>query len=450
MKNTEKLLETNLESLIKEKTAKIAVIGLGYVGLPTAAKFSEAGFSVVGIDINKKLVDQINTGTIHTKELGLDALICNVTKKGKFQASADVSSSLSEVNVIVICVQTPVGSNNKPDLSFIKNACESLSLYLAKNQLVIIQSTVPPGTTKSLIIPALEKTGLKCGKDFWLAYCPERMAPGNGLSDLSTSTRLIGAFNPESSRYAYELFKSITNGQLQLTNVESAELSKLAENTFRFVNIAFANELALICKEMGVDALEVIRLANTHPRVNIHKPGCGAGGPCLSKDTHLLLNCFSSNMTDLGLINSATKINEFMPKYVVTLASDALSAKSKKMSTSKIVVLGTAYKGEVDDARDSPAKSIIEELVKNGANIAVFDPYCKESYGQKMAKTIEEAVTGADCIIVATDHKLFATLDLVQIRKLMNKDPVIVDGRRIINACDAKQLGFTYITASSA
>jgi UDP-N-acetyl-D-mannosaminuronic acid dehydrogenase len=450
LKKIEKLIETNLESLIKEKHAKIAVIGLGYVGLPTAVKFSEVGFSVLGIDINQKLIDQLNQGVIHTKEVGLDNLIAHVVKNGKFKASAVFSSALRDVNVIITCVQTPIGSNNKPDLTYLKKACESLSLYLTKNQLVIIQSTVPPGTIKSLIIPTLEKTGLKCGTDFWLAYCPERMAPGNGLNDLSTSTRLIGAYNSDSSRYAYELFSAITDGKLQLTNVESAELSKLAENTFRFVNIAFANELALICKELGVDALEVIRLANTHPRVNIHKPGCGAGGPCLSKDTQLLLDCYTSKSVNLGLIHSAAKINEFMPKYVVSLAENALAAKSKTMPFSKVVVLGTAYKGEVDDARDSPARSIVEELVKSGAKTAIFDPYCKESYGQKMAKSIDEAVTDADCIIVATDHKVFSTLDLAQIKKLMHANPVIVDGRRIINAGDAKQLGFTYITTSSA
>jgi UDP-N-acetyl-D-mannosaminuronic acid dehydrogenase len=276
------------------------------------------------------------------------------------------------------------------------------------------------------------------------------MAPGNGLSDLSTSTRLIGAYNPESASLAYELFSLITQGKLQLTNIESAELSKLAENTFRFINIAFANELSLICKGLGVDALEVIKLANTHPRVNIHTPGCGAGGPCLSKDTQLLLDCYNSTIDNLGLISSSVKINDFMPKYVASLAENAIVSKSKKLPLSKIAVLGTAYKGDVDDARDSPAKGVIAELVKAGVQIIVFDPYCKESYGQKMAETVDEAVKDADCIIVVTDHKVFSTLNLSHVKKLMKDDPVIVDGRRVINAAAAKQLGFEYITASSA
>jgi UDP-N-acetyl-D-mannosaminuronic acid dehydrogenase len=449
LKNVEKLLEPNLGLLIREKHAKIAVVGLGYVGLPTAVKFAEVGFSVLGIDINTKLIDQLNQGTFCTKELGLDKLIDKVKKNGNFKVNAGFSASLSSANILVICVQTPIDSANKPDLTFIKKACDNVSQYLTKHQLVIIQSTVPPGTIKNIIVPTLEKTGLKCGDDFWLAYCPERMAPGNGLSDLSTSNRLIGAYNSESASLAFELFSLVTDGKLQLTNIESAELSKLAENTFRFINIAFANELSLICKGLGVDALEVIKLANTHPRVNIHKPGCGAGGPCLSKDTQLLLDCYNSKIDDLGLISSAVKINNFMPKYVVSLAENALVSKKKKMQLSKIAVLGTAYKGDVDDARDSPAKYVVGELIKLGAQIVVFDPYCKESYGQKMAVTIDDAVTGADCIIVVTDHTVFSTLNLSKIKILMKDDPIIIDGRRIINATAAKQLGFEYITASS-
>jgi UDP-N-acetyl-D-mannosaminuronic acid dehydrogenase len=300
------------------------------------------------------------------------------------------------------------------------------------------------------VLPLLEgKSGLKCGVDFWLAYCPERLAPGNVLHDLTANTRLIGTYDLESAILAKTFFGLITKGELLTTSILLAEVAKLAENAFRYVNISFANELALICKQMSVDVEEVIRLANTHPRVNIHKPGCGAGGPCLSKDTHLLLNSTKSSKFRANLISAAIKLNNEMPRYVVDIAVEALNRIGKDAADSKIVVFGTAYKGGVNDSRGSPSEGIIRELKRRQARIVVFDPNCDESFGELKAKNLKEAVEGADCIIIATDHKEFCDLNLVDVKRLMKKNPIIVDGKRIISPAIARSLGFEYVALSS-
>jgi UDP-N-acetyl-D-mannosaminuronic acid dehydrogenase len=274
------------------------------------------------------------------------------------------------------------------------------------------------------------------------------MAPGNGLNDLGANARLIGAYDSESGVLGSALFKLATNGKLLMTDIPSAEVSKLAENTFRFVNIAFANELALICKQIGVDANEVIELANTHPRVNIHQPGCGAGGPCLSKDTHLLLSSIKLSTSKVEVISAAIRLNSKMPRYIANLAVDALCKKGKTVSKSKIAIFGTAYKGDVDDSRDSPAEEIIRELKKRKATLVVFDPNCSESFGEKKASSATEASMEADCIIIATDHKEFFELNLSAIKKLMKENPIIVDAKRTISPAEAKLQGFEYVTTS--
>lgn len=274
------------------------------------------------------------------------------------------------------------------------------------------------------------------------------MAPGNGLKDLQTNGRLIGGYNQESTELAAEFIKTFTKGQVQITDLATAEVSKLAENAFRYVNIAFANELALLCKEIGADVVEVIRLANTHPRVNIHKPGCGAGGPCLSKDTHLLLNSVRSKNFKPEVILAAIRLNRYMPRHVAELAIDSLSKAGKSVTYSKIAIFGTAYKGDVNDARDSPAEGIINELKAKHANIVVYDPYCDESFGEKKAKSITEAVKGTDCIIIATDHKTFCKLNLRKIKLLMEENPIIVDGKRMVNPSKAEEIGFKYVAVS--
>jgi UDP-N-acetyl-D-mannosaminuronic acid dehydrogenase len=446
-----KELSARLLDMINRKTAKITVIGLGYVGLPTAALFANIGFQVMGFDKNQKIVSQINNSNIQTKEPDLEKIVINSHKKGLLNATSVSSEALSEADVLIVCVQTPVDAEGNANLSFLRSASENISKFLKKGSLVVIQSTVPPKTIGTLIVPLLEKDRrVKCGVDFWLAYCPERLAPGSGLLDLAANSRLIGAYDSESAVLCGALFQLATSGKLLITDIASSEVSKLAENTFRYVNIAFANELALICKQINVDVNEVIRLANTHPRVNILKPGCGAGGPCLSKDTHLLLTSNNQNLSKIEVIPAAIKLNSNMPKYIAELAVNAIRQKGKTVSKSKIAVFGTAYKADVDDPRDSPTEGIIRELKKSKATLVVFDPYCTESFGEQKADSIAEAAKDADCIIIATDHTPFLKLNLSEIKSLMKEKPVLVDGKRIISPPEARCSGFEYVATSCA
>ena len=439
------LLQESLLEMIKNRNADIAVVGLGYVGLPSAALFANSGFRVTGLDINQEIVNEINNGSLRSKEVGLENLIAKAHKKGLLNAMGMSPKALGKANIVIICVQTPLDKLGNANLSFLKEACEVLSQALRKDKLIILQSTVPPQTIETIIVPILEKgSRLKCGLDFWLSYCPERMAPGTGLDDLKRNTRLIGGYNAKSAVLTTELYKCATDGKLLVTDIPIAEISKLAENAFRYVNIAFANELALICGCLDVDVNEVIKLANTHPRVNIHQPGCGAGGPCLSKDSHLLLDAVKYCNCEVDLLVAAVKLNNRMPKHVVEIASNALGKIGKDVANSRIAVFGTAYKGGVNDSRESPAEGVVMELRKRQARIVTFDPNCNQSFGEMKAKNLEEAVSETDCIIVTTDHKEFCDLDLPKIKLMMRRNPIIVDTKRIINPSAAKSCGFTY------
>jgi UDP-N-acetyl-D-mannosaminuronic acid dehydrogenase len=292
-------------------------------------------------------------------------------------------------------------------------------------------------------------SGLRCGSDFWLSYCPERLAPGNGLEDFTMNSRLIGAYDQESAALSKALFGCVTKGNLIVTDIGSAEISKLAENTFRFVNIAFANELARICKHIDVDVKEVIKLANTHPRVNIHQPGAGAGGPCLSKDSKMLYNTSKVGAFKAAVIPAAIKVNADMPRYIADLAMEGLKKAGKKPTKCKVVIFGTAYKGDVDDYRDSPAEIIISTLKKRHVNVVVYDPICSESFGAVRVLDLKTAVKKADCIIIACEHRQFYDLDLFEVGHLMNQRPLIVDAKRVIDPSKAKLCGFDYLTTSA-
>jgi UDP-N-acetyl-D-mannosaminuronic acid dehydrogenase len=308
--------------------------------------------------------------------------------------------------------------------------------------LVVLSSTVPPGTMQTLVKPKLESlSGLKADIDFYLAYVPERIAPGNTLKEFVESPRLVGGVGPNSTKIAAELFRTVCRTVIE-TDASTAEIAKLAENTFRDINIAYANQLALICEQQGVDVKKVIELANTHPRVNIHTPGPGVGGPCLTKDPYLLLHL--SKLVDHDIIKTARKINDYMPKHMVKLTLQALKNTGKDIKGSKIAILGTAYKANVDDPRESPSKPIIQELTKLGAKVKAHDPQCKETFGAERANSLQEALKDSDCIIVVTDHIEFKNLDLQEIKMLMNDNPAIIDGRRRVNPHEAEKLGFIY------
>ena len=439
-------MREELIAKIREKEAKIAVVGLGHVGLPTAAIFASAGFQVVGADLNPEIVETVSQGKSHIKEAGLSELVEEGIKGGKLKVTTDVLRALRGANIFFICVETPLTRDKRPDLNYIEKACKDAAKGLTKGKLVIIESTVPPRTTKDFVAPMLEKeSGLRCGEDFWLVHCPERILPGNALQELVENPRMVGGYNRESAEVVAELFRMVMKGEVLVTGSTSAEVAKLAENTFRDVNIAFANELALICEQVGVDVMEVVRLANTHPRVSIHKPGCGVGGPCLPKDPYLLLHCVKGKVFKSRLIEPSRELNDSMPKYTAELVIRALKKAGKDIKNSRVAVLGVAYKGEVDDARNSPTEKIVRELISLGSRVVVYDPYSAESFGAERAEDLIEAVKKADCIVITTDHRAFRELNLGKIKGLMNEKSAIVDGRRVVNPAEAEKLGFAYL-----
>ena len=438
-------MKLELIEKFRKREARIAIVGLGRVGLPTAAVFADAGYHVIGVDVRSDVVQAVSLKKIRTKEPGLEDLLKKAVNLGRLKALVDTVHAVRECDVVIVCVQTPLDGQRRPDLAYLKSACKDVAQGLSKGKLVIVESTVPPGTMKNVVVKILEKeSGLRCGVDFWLVYCPERITSGKILREFAMSSRIVGSFDKDSACVAAELLKTVIGGDLSLTDCGSAEVAKLAENTFRDVNIAFANELALICEQVGVDVKEVIRLANTHPRVRIHSPGCGVGGPCLTKDPYLLLSSRGSEDVEPGIIEASRKMNDFMPSHAVRLVVKGLREAGKEVKNSRVAVLGVAYKGETDDASNSPAEQIINELRNSGAEVVVYDPFCEESFGARKFKGLHEALEGADCLVTATDHKLFQKLSLQKIKELMSERPVIVDGRLIFKPLEARKLGFTY------
>lgn len=437
---TEKLVQ-----LIRRRETCITVIGLGRVGLPVAAVYAEAGHHVIGVDVKRALVESVSSETIHMTEPGLELLIKRAVASGKLETTTSLVQAVKKSDIIIVCVQTPLARGRKPNMTYLEKACKNIARALSKGKLVVVESTVPPGTMKNIVAKILEeRSSLKCDKDFWLAYCPERIAPGKILQEFSESARTVGGFDAKSTEIAVELLKTVTKGSILVADCATVELAKLAENAFRDVNIAFANELALISEKAGADVMEVIRLANTHPRVQIHKPGPGVGGPCLTKDPFLLLHPLEKISVDSKVILAARRLNDNMPEHIVELVIQGLRKIGKKVKGSKIGVLGVAYKGDTNDASNSPAERIISMLMGYGAKIVVYDPFCDESFGGEKVKDIAKVFMGSDCIVVATDHATFRKLELKKLKALMPQKPIIVDGKRVVDPEKAKEMGFFY------
>jgi len=419
---------------------KVCVIGLGYVGLPSAVVFASRGFSVVGVDVDESKVEVVNSGRCYLREPGLDVLLREAVSRGFLRATTDAVGAVRESDAVIIAVPTPV-KEGVADLSYLKQALLAVREGLHRGLLVVIESTIPPGTTVNFVKPLLEESGLRVEEDFYLAHVPERIAPGKAIHELLHEPRVVGGVGPRSTEKALELYSRV-NSKLYPTDATTAEFVKLAENTYRDLNIAFANLLALMAEKLGVDVYEAIRLANTHPRVNIHMPGAGVGGPCLTKDPYMLASLYRE-FWGTQLIELARKINEYMPRHTVEIVERALRDVGLGIRDAKIAVLGAAYKGGVDDTRESPAKYIVRELLEKGARVVVYDPYTSESFGAERADSLEDTVRDADVVMIVTDHPEFKSLDLESVAKLV-RHRVIVDGRRVVEPHQAVKHGFKY------
>lgn len=393
---------------------RICVLGLGYIGLPTSLIFADNGWEVTGVDVNANVIETLRNGEVHIKEPGISKMLETVTfNKNTFTASYEPMIS----DVYIITVPTPL-INNSADLSYVKQATKTIVPFLKKGNIVIIESTIPPRTTRDVVLPILEESGLKGGIDFYLAHCPERVLPGSILQELVENNRIVGGINDISAKKAAEVYNTFVTGEVLETVAESAEMSKLMENTYRDVNIALANELQKITNNLGIDALEIIKLANYHPRVNIHSPGPGVGGHCLAIDPYFIIE---KDLVNTELISQARGINESMPSYLVELLSTDIG------NDSKIAVFGLAYKGNVDDIRNSPSIEIVNELIKAGFSVKVHDPYIDQTKIDIPLTNREETVKDADVLLVLTDHDCFQDLKWIK-----SKNIVIIDTKNCV------------------
>ena len=404
---------------------KICIMGQGYIGLPTAALFTRNHCEVVGVDINEQIVENLNKGIIHIEEPGISDIIKNAVKNKVYTASL----TPEKADAFIITVPTPyIVENYSCDLSYVITACETIIPYIEKGNTVIIESTIAPMSTDETIKPIFEKAGFTIGEDLYLAHCPERVLPGRIIEELIHNDRIIGGVTPECAVKASEVYGQFVEGDLMLTEAKTAELSKCMENTFRDVNIALANELAKICAEIGVNALDVIEMANKHPRVNLHSPGPGVGGHCLAIDPYFI---YAKAPETAKIIKLARDTNNSMPDFVCEYVN-------KIISEGKIAVFGVSYKGNTGDDRESPAYEIIAKL-STKYEIAIHDPHIENPN----FVSFEEAVKDANLILVLCDHNEFKDMDYDYINKSMAKS-VIFDTKNIIKEVPSEIKLFNY------
>jgi len=413
-----------LQQKIKDKKAVIGIIGLGYVGLPLAVAFAKEGFKVLGLEQNPKRRGSINRGKSYINDVKDEDL--------STLRVIDDYSPLKKADAICICVPTPLDKNKQPDISHVRSVAENLSKIIQKGQLIILESTTYPGTTEEVVGPILERSGLKAGRDFFLAFSPERIDPGNKKFTLRQIPKVAGGINRESTRLAALLYGQIVDLVHEVSSPRVAEMEKLLENVFRSVNIALINEMAILCKKMKIDIWEVIEAAKTKPYgFTPFYPGPGIGGHCIPLDPFYLAWKAKEYEINTKFIELAGEINEGMPEYVVSLISDALNRKGKSLKGSHILLLGMAYKKDISDTRESPALKILEILHRREAEVAYNDPYIArvEFNGShlKSAPLKPARLKKCDCVVITTDHSDYDYGEIVK------HAPLIVDTRNAIS-----------------
>ncbi|HUW13270.1 MAG TPA: nucleotide sugar dehydrogenase [Anaerolineae bacterium] len=399
---------------------KVCVLGLGYIGLPTAAMFATHGLQVVGVDINGSVVDMLNNGEIHIEEVGLRALVREAMVSGRLA----VQSAPERSDAFIIAVPTPVRADKAADMRAVTAAAESIVPHLCRDNLVVLESTSPPRTTVDLVRPILERSGLRAGEDFLLAYSPERVLPGRILEELVENARVIGGINPASAEAGRDLYLAFVQGEISLTDATTAEMVKLMENTYRDVNIALANEFALVAEQTGVDVWQAMHIANHHPRVHILQPGPGVGGHCIAVDPWFIVQAAPASTP---LIQAGRKVNDAMPRHVVGLVKRAVEGCEQPV----IACLGLTYKANVDDIRQSPAVEVVRMLQEEGFQVRAYDPYAGARVLPCQVASLLDAVTGSDCLVILTDHRAFDSLSPGQIGPLM-RTKIVVDTRNCL------------------
>ena len=422
-----------LEKKILQHRAKIGIIGLGYVGLPLAVEFAKAGFEVTGIEIDKHKVGMIARGECYIQDVK-ESELKELVRNGKLKATEDFSI-LKEIDAISICVPTPLRKTRDPDISYILAAVEEIAKYIHKGQLIVLESTTYPGTTREIILPKLISKKFQVGKDFYLAFSPERIDPGNKMYTLKKIPKIVGGITRECTRVAYLLYKQIIDQVVVVSTTESAEMVKLLENTFRIVNVGLVNEIALICDRLKLDTWEVIDAAATKPFGFMpFYPGPGLGGHCVPVDPHYLSWKLKSLNFYARFIELAGEINSKMPEFLVSKIDAALNERKKSIKGSKILVLGVAYKSDVSDTRESPALDVMRLLKERGGKVVYNDPYVPQVEGLKSIPLTRSSLRNADCVVITTAHSDYDYKEIVENAKL------VIDSRNATKGIKSKKI----------
>ncbi|MGC9469395.1 MAG: nucleotide sugar dehydrogenase [Anaerolineae bacterium] len=416
-----------LKALIADRSAELGVIGLGYVGVPVAASFADAGFSVTGVDLKRDRVSKIAAGVspIEGQEPGLAELVSRVVGTGYLRATTDYEA-LRDCDVVIICVETPVDADHRPRYRALESALRSLGPVMKSQTLVIVESTLAPGTMASLVKPILEAaSGKRAGEDFYLGHCPERVMPGKLLSNLHSVSRVCGGDTPETAEVMLSLYRHVVEADLDPTDCVTAELVKTTENAYRDVNIAFANEVALICEAVGGDVWKVRELVNKSPGRHMLVPGAGVGGHCIPKDPWLLAYQAQELGVPIRLIHAARAVNDSMPLHMMDLLEDALAEAGKPLEEARVLVMGYAYLENSDDTRNSPSAVLVDALRTRGAEVVIHDPYVSEYQGDLL-----EMAQSCDAAVVMVKHSVYEDLDWNALTVAL-RHPVLVDGRYV-------------------
>jgi UDP-N-acetyl-D-mannosaminuronic acid dehydrogenase len=418
---------------------------MGYVGIPVAVALANKGFQVIGINRSKPKVDMINNGECPLKgnEPDLPDLLRKLIEEKKLSATQDFSVC-RDAAAILIAVQTPFDTQEmQPKYTALKSAVRDVGKNLSKGSLVVIESTIAPNTMHTVVKPILEEeSGMVAGKDFHLANCPERVMPGRLLQNIKEYDRVVGGINKESAHEAKELYEHITEGELDITDSLTAEVVKTTENAYRDVQIAFANEIALICEKLNLNAFEVRTLVNKCPFRDMHLPGSGVGGHCLPKDSWLLSYGVKDKFTP-RMLALARELNDSMPHHMVELVKEALSEGNVKIESATISILGLAYIGDTDDTRNTPAGPLIKEFMSLGATVRTHDPFVEEYEETEIFSNLDDILKDSDCLVLITSHNDYKNMDLNHIGELM-RTPIIVDGRNIFDKKETLAKGFIF------
>ncbi len=412
---------------LNERSAVVGVIGLGYVGLPLAVEFGRAGLKVIGFDLDQSRVDAINNGRSYIPDVPTE-MVGTLVGRGTLSADTDFLR-LAETDAVIICVPTPLRKTKEPDISYILAAAEQVKSHLHPTQLVVLESTTYPGTTDEVLLPMLEETGLKLDEDFYLAFSPERVDPGNKQFQTHNIPKVVGGVSPRSTEIAAALYQTIVTEVHKVSSARVAETTKLLENTYRSVNIALVNEMAQLCYQLGIDSWEVIGAAATKPfGFMAFYPGPGIGGHCIPLDPHYLSWKARLHGFEARFIGLAEEVNSHMPAHVVQLVQDGLNSHRKAVKGARILILGVAYKRDINDVRESPALGIVEQLMHKGAEVSYHDPFVPEMNvdGRGSLASVplsDAALSSCDCAVIVTDH---SDLDYSRVVKLA---PLVVDTR---------------------